>query len=119
MSRLYDGCLRVADWWLARSRVELLAAGAVLVLIVVSINQFVLRDFPNSGDEYVYLYQAQTLSHGRVWNDPPNEPQSFAFNYIVYSGKRAFGSFPVGWPLVLAGASWVVLMRSLKARLEC
>lgn len=111
---IYDGCLQLADWLLARSRLALPIAAAGALALVVTINQFVLRDFPNSGDEYVYLYQAQTLAGGRLVNAAPNQPRSFAFNYIVYDGDRAFGIFPIGWPLVQAGASslglpsWIV-----------
>ena len=104
MPVVYARCLQLADWWLARFRVTLFAVAAVVVALVVSINQFVLRDFPNSGDEYVYLYQAETLAHGQLVNAAPRQPQSFAFNYIAYDAGKAYGTFPVGWPLVLAGA---------------
>ena len=104
MPVVYARCLQLADWWLARSRATRLAAAAIVVALVVSINQFVLRDFPNSGDEYVYLYQAETLAHGQLVNAAPQQPQSFAFNYIAYDAGKAYGTFPLGWPLVLAGA---------------
>jgi hypothetical protein len=74
------------------------------VLSLAAINQFVLLGFPNSGDEYVYLYQARTLAAGRLWNSPIEPAEVFAFNYIVQEPGRAFGSFPAGWPLALAAA---------------
>lgn len=77
--------------------------GAPLVLqALLGINQLVLLDFPNSADEYVYLYQAQTMAAGRLWNETPISPEVFAFNYIVQEPLRTFGTFPVGWPLALA-----------------
>ncbi len=82
--------------------------------LLAGINQFVLLDFPNSGDEYAYLYQARTLAAGRLWNPPTGHPDLFAFNYIVHEPARVFGSFPAGWPLMLAMAlrvglpAWVV-----------
>lgn len=69
---------------------------------IVVVNQVVLLDFPNSGDEYAYLYQARTLAEGRLWNPPSPAPDLLAFNYIVHEPSRSFGSFPVGWPLLLA-----------------
>ena len=70
--------------------------------LLVAINRLVLLDFPNSGDEYNYLYEAQTLAAGRLWNPPPPSPELFATNYVVQEPARAFSSFPFGWPLALA-----------------
>ena len=98
-------------WWVAAAdrahghRAAILAVGAPLVVLALAaINQFVLLDFPNSGDEYVYLYQAKTLAAGRLWNAPLEPAGVFAFNYIVQEPGRVFGSFPAGWPLALAAA---------------
>ena len=60
--------------------------------------------FPNSGDEYAYLYQAQTMAAGRLWNAPIEPAGVFTLNYVVQEPGRVFGSFPVGWPLALAAA---------------
>ena len=56
----------------ARVLLGVALAGGLLVLLLVlgAINRFVLLDFPNSGDEYVYLYQAWTMATGRLWNAP-------------------------------------------------
>ena len=84
------------------------------MLVIAAIHQYVLLGFPNSGDEYVYLYQAETMAAGRLWNDAAIAPEIFAFNYIVQEPHRTFGSFPVGWPLALApavalhGPTWLV-----------
>jgi hypothetical protein len=84
-----------------RVAVAFVLAPATTVLLV-AINRLVLLDFPNSGDEYNYLYEAQTLAAGRLWNPPPPVPELFATNYVVEEPTRAFSSFPFGWPVALA-----------------
>lgn len=104
LARLYERTVAAADA-LHRRRAAVALVGAPLVtLVLVAINKFVLLDFPNSGDEYAYLYQAQTYAAGRLWNAPPAPPELFTFSYIVQEPERAFSSFPFGWPLVLAMA---------------
>ncbi len=111
---LYALCLRAADWALAHRSAVLLIGTPLVILTLVAINQFVLLDFPNSGDEYAYLYQAATLAEGRLWNPAPVPAASFRFNYIVHADGRAYSSFPIGWPLLLALAiragipTWIV-----------
>jgi hypothetical protein len=101
---VYDACVRFADaaarrWWLL--------AGAGLALMLAAtlvINRSVLRDFPNSSDEYVYLYQAATMAAGRLWNQTPPASDALFFMYIDVGGPRIYGSFPPGWPLALTAA---------------
>jgi len=104
LDALHARWLRAADW-AHRHRAAVWAAGAPLVVLALAaINRFILLGFPNSGDEYVYLYQAQTMAAGRLWNAPIEPADVFAFNYVVQEPGRVFGSFPVGWPLALAAA---------------
>jgi hypothetical protein len=72
------------------------------LLILVGIGSLVLQRFPNSSDEYAYLYQAATLAEGRLSNPVPPVPEAFTFNYITQHGERVFSTFPPGWPLALA-----------------
>lgn len=102
LARGYDACLHFADACAARPRALLFVAAPLITLLVLATGWFVLQEFPNSGDEYAYLYQAETLAQGRLWNPAPPQPDSFAFNYIVHERGRAYSSFPVGWPLMLA-----------------
>jgi hypothetical protein len=112
--RLYARSTALLDAASARPRALALGGLPVAFAAILVINRFVLLDFPNSGDEYAYLYQALTLAEGRLWNPPSPAPDLLAFNYIVHEPDRSFGSFPMGWPLVLAtvlaagGPAWLV-----------
>lgn len=102
LARVYARIVVAADA-AHRRRAIVAAAGVPLVtLLAIAINRWVLLDFPNSGDEYNYIYEAQTLAAGRLWNAPPSPPEIFAMNYIVQEPDRIFSSFPFGWPLLLA-----------------
>ena len=100
----YDLCLAAADacesrpfWWLA--------AGAMLMFAsLATVAVALLQDFPNSGDESVYLYQAATMAEGRLTNPLPEAPRFFETLYVVHDEGRAYGTFPIGWPLLLAAA---------------
>jgi hypothetical protein len=102
LSRLYARWVAAAALVGQRWKWFVAVGAPLIVLALVAINRFVLLGFPNSGDEYVYLYQAETMAAGRLWNVPIEPAEVFAFNYIVQEPGRVFGSFPVGWPLLLA-----------------
>ena len=102
LADLYDRCLRAADWLHRHRRAAGLLGAPLVTLLLVAINQLVLLDFPNSADEYVYLYQARMLAAGQLSTATVASPELFAFNYIVQEPVRTFGSFPLGWPLALA-----------------
>jgi len=70
--------------------------GAILIAY------YTLHDFPNSGDEYVYLYQAETLSEGRLWNEAHALPQFFSYSHLPQKDGMSVGRFPPGWPLLLS-----------------
>lgn len=72
------------------------AAGASVISMTT------LREFPNSSDEYVYLYQAETLSEGRMWYPASPVEDAFSFNHIAEKDGRRVGRFPPGWPLLMA-----------------
>jgi hypothetical protein len=58
--------------------------------------------WPNSGDEYGYLYLADTLLHGRFYNPAPPAPDLFDFNWIGMHDGRTASQYPPGWPVFLA-----------------
>jgi hypothetical protein len=79
------------------------AVGSIIVLVaLIGIAQGVLRGFPNSGDEYCYLYQAETFARGRVANTPDPLPAFFDLYHVREVDGRLFSVFPPGWPAVLA-----------------
>ena len=105
LERTYRACLSMADWCEQRTVLTSCLAGSAVFLITVAIGTLVLDRFPNSGDEYAYLYQADTMAAGRLSNPAPAEPDAFRFNYIVRRGDRVYGTFPPGWPVALALAA--------------
>lgn len=72
-----------------------------LVLLLTAV--FVLADFPNSADEYAYVFHAKTLSEGRLWNPLPEAYDFFFIEHIAQKDGRWVSRFPPGWPLLLAG----------------
>jgi hypothetical protein len=102
LEAIYARCLAIADWCVEHPRTMPLLVAPALTMSIVAVGRFILQDFPNSGDEYAYLYQAATLAQGRLWNVAPIAPEYFAFNYIVHADGREYSSFPIGWPLLLA-----------------
>ncbi len=90
----------------------LLACVALLALLLVA--KFVLDAFPNSGDEYAYLLQAQSYAHGRLWVDPPPFADAFALERFQVRNGMWLSQYPPGWALILTPAAlfgvppWVV-----------
>ena len=80
---------------------------AILIISItfigtILIAYFALHGFANSGDEYVYLYQAKTLSEGKLWNEAHPLPDFFLYSHIPQHEAISVGRFPPGWPLILS-----------------
>ena len=94
-------------------RVAWALAGGVLVFTLV-MAVVVLGRFPNSGDEYAYVLQAQTYAQGRLWVDAPSPPAFFALERFVAKNGIWVSSYQPGWALLLAPAAllhlplWIV-----------
>jgi hypothetical protein len=71
------------------------------------VGDHVLDRFPNSADEHVYRFQAETLAKGRLWNPAPQPPRFFSFRHIAERDGKWVGRFPPGWPGLLAAAEAV------------
>jgi len=104
MARVYRATLDAADWvrghsWTVGAVAAIVAAGG-LAWVAVD----VLQRFPNSGDEYCYLYQAETFARGRVANTPHPLQEFFDFYHVRQVENRLFSVFPPGWPAVLSAA---------------
>jgi len=68
----------------------------------VLIAYLVLQAFPNSGDEYDYVFQGMTFSSGRLWNDPPIAPDFFKVPWMIIKDNKWTTQYDPGWPSVLA-----------------
>ena len=80
---------------------------AILIISITFIGTILiaylaLHGFANSGDEYVYLYQAKTLSEGKLWNEAHPLPDFFLYSHISQQEAISVGRFPPGWPLLLS-----------------
>ncbi len=75
----------------------------ILVFSFVAIlltNQIILRDFPNSADEYSYLISAKLFSTGKLSVPSPPQKQFFNFFHVINDGKF-YGKYSPGWPFFL------------------
>ena len=107
--RFHAACLRFGRACARRPRTFLTVGALAIVIATTLIHWLVLEHFPNSGDEYCYLYQADTLLAGRFSN-PPHPLQPFVeASHILERDGRLFSVFPPGWPLVIAAATRVGL----------
>ncbi len=80
----------------------LFACCALLTLLLVA--KFALDAFPNSGDEYAYLLQAQSYAQGRLWVDPPPFADAFALERFQVKNGMWLSQYPPGWALILTPA---------------
>jgi hypothetical protein len=77
---------------------------ATSFLISIFVGYNTLQTFPNSSDEYAYLFQAKTLAGGKLWESAHPLHDFFYFNHIANKDGIAVSRFPPGWPLILASA---------------
>src|SRR3989442_12165754 len=97
--RLSRAC---AEWIRARGRELAIASAFTALIAAMAVGFLVLQEFPNSADEYAYLFQAQRFAEGRLWADAPPLGYSFvAFRTWISNGKWV-GQYPPAWPLALA-----------------
>jgi hypothetical protein len=74
----------------------------LVFLLALAVHIFVLQRFPNSGDEYAYLWQATAFAEGSVTAPSPQPAEAFRLNHIGDLGGRRVGKYPPGWPLLLS-----------------
>jgi hypothetical protein len=63
-----------------------------------------LEGFPNSSDEYAYLFQAEMFSRGKLWERAHDLPDFFRHNNIPQHDGILVSRFPPGWPILLSVA---------------
>lgn len=79
--------------------------------IIICFSRAVLQNFPNSADEYAYIFQARNLAHARLYS-PIHPPSKDGFRlqnyfYFVHIGEtdgKYYGRFPFGYSLLLVPA---------------
>ena len=69
--------------------------------------------WPNSADEYGYVFLARTLLGGRLWNPAPPAPEIFEIAWTYVRDGKWFSQYPPAWPALLAPflaahAAWLV-----------
>jgi hypothetical protein len=57
--------------------------------------------WPNSGDEYSYVFLADTLLAGRLWNPAPPDQELFASYHVLIKDGMTFSPYPVAWSAFL------------------
>jgi hypothetical protein len=78
---------------------------AVTTALLLAAGVIALRAFPNSGDEYAYLFQAETFRAGRLWNVRPPLPDVFVSSHIIIKDGKWVSQYPPGWPIIIAGVT--------------
>jgi hypothetical protein len=102
MSKLYSIISNVSEFCLRHRKTTLFSGIIISLAVLTCIAVFILQDFPNSGDEYTYLYQAKTFLAGRLSNQPHSLQEFFDFYWILTFNNKVFGQYLPGWPIVLA-----------------
>ena len=75
---------------------------AAAVLLPLLVAWFVLDRFPNSGDEFSYLFQARTFAEFRLWQEPPILGSDLIPDRTWIFENKWISHYPPGWPIVLS-----------------
>lgn len=94
------GIAETARAWLARPGWWRWQIGVVLALVLAAV--WAIRAFPNSGDEYNYIFQAETFRHGSLWVPVPEHQELFAFSHIFMKDGKWVSQYAPGWGALLA-----------------
>jgi 4-amino-4-deoxy-L-arabinose transferase-like glycosyltransferase len=90
-----------------------LASMSLTALLATSVlGRVILHNFPNSGDEWCYLLQAEIFSQGKLSVASPPHREFFDVGWMINNGAF-YTQHPPGWPLVLAagvllGVPWLI-----------
>ena len=102
MKRIYAFFLTIGRYGAENQRAFLILVCLISLSTLSWIALVVLQNFPNSVDEYSYIYQAKTLLAGRFWNPPHPLQDFFNFTHLYTVNGKTFSYYPFGWPLLLA-----------------
>lgn len=86
--------------WLPRGGWRNWQIGISLALILIAV--WLIRAFPNSGDEYNYIFQADTFRAGHLWVPVPEHQDLFAFSHIFMKDGKWVSQYAPGWGAILA-----------------
>ena len=99
---LYNAFSRIESLVLGRSTLYLTIVITLTLVASLVVSYYTLRNFPNSADEYAYLYQAETLSQGKLTQQAHPLENFFHFHHIAQIEGVSVGRFPPGWPMLLS-----------------
>jgi hypothetical protein len=96
-----------------------LLLSSVCLLQALVIYFALTQQFPISGDDYSYMYQAKLFAAGKLYAEDPLYDRASSLNNCIAtnclkdSHGHRFSQYPPGWPLLLAigavlGAPWIV-----------
>ncbi len=93
-----------------RKRLLLSSCSLLLALFVYFVPD---QRFPNSADDWSYLFQARLFASGHVSSEDPLYDRAHPLQRYIgtncvtdYDGRR-FSKYPPGWPLLLAAGAFV------------
>ncbi|WP_141342757.1 glycosyltransferase family 39 protein [Bradyrhizobium sp. USDA 3458] len=93
---------RIASYITKRTNWCTAAAVLAAVLLPLSAAYFVLDTFPNSGDEFSYLFEANTLARLRLWEAPPILGTDLIAHRTFIFDSKWVSQYPPGWPMILS-----------------
>jgi hypothetical protein len=93
---------KIVSWIGQRMKLCISVTVAAAMLLPVAVAYFVLDRFPNSGDEFCYLFSAHTFAGFRLWEAPPILGEHLIpFRTYIFDSKWVSQS-PPAWPMVLS-----------------
>ncbi len=92
----------IARRWLAAPPHLRALCVAGTAVVGIAISSIVLLHFPNSADEYAYVFQAETYAGGRLWEDAHPLHRFVRFMHDKDIDGKWVSRFPPGWPLFMA-----------------
>ena len=98
-----EGAAVTASQWLrVRGRLAWVSIVLTALVLPVLVAFFILDRFPNSGDEYAYLFQAEQFARGHLWARAPPLGDTFVAFRTWTIGDKWLSQYPPGWPSMLA-----------------
>jgi hypothetical protein len=93
---------RIARRWMAAPPGNRAVCAAGVAVAGVAVSSIVLLHFPNSADEYAYIFQAETYAQARIYVDPHPLQRSVHFMHDKVIDGKWVSRFPPGWPFFMA-----------------